>query len=135
MMSLSQIISTSREAGEEAKDQDLKPCMFDQFEIEHLQSGYKGYLSQIPFLGDYCPNNWKPVDLSEIGLKSLDGVFMGDHDGFGAYMVDSSGFGRSPGEPALSIDQFVEVIDKEYGYGIVETGEFQVKIGLYEKTA
>ena len=48
------------------------------------------------------------------------------------------GFG-SENEPAMTIPQFIKSlseiwnINKRLGFGIVETGQFQVKIGVFEK--
>ena len=70
-----------------------------------------------PNIGSYRPKGWKLVD---------------------QLFCDSSGFG-SPGEPALTIGQLqaklVEHIadGHSYGYAIVEEGQFQLYIGVFEK--
>lgn len=46
--------------------------------------------------------------------------------------VDSSGFGQ-PGEAALTIEQFYGRIKAGYGYGVVDAGQFQVYVGVFEK--
>ena len=134
MMSLESIIAQSRQQGKEAESQELEPCQFDQFELEHLKDGNNTYLGSIPFLGTFRPSGWEPVDLETEPVESNHAIYLGDNKGFGAYMVDSSGLG-TPGEAALTIGQFVETLSLKYGYGIVEAGQFQIKIGLFKKTA
>jgi len=46
--------------------------------------------------------------------------------------VDHSGFGR-PGEPALTIKEFHATIKAGLGYGVVEAGQFQLFVGVFEK--
>src|SRR5271169_2924214 len=67
----------------------------------------------IPALGKHVPRGWKLVN---------------------TYFVDSSGFG-SPGEPAMTRDAFISLVEGAPGYGwaIVEAGQFQVYVGQYEK--
>jgi hypothetical protein len=48
------------------------------------------------------------------------------------YFVDSSGFG-SPGEPALTFDQFATKCTEGMGYAITEAGQFQVYIAEYRR--
>jgi hypothetical protein len=76
-----------------------------QPEIEQMRS--------IPFLGTWVPPEFEEVD---------------------RHFVDSSGFG-SPGEPALTIDQFMEVVaaNPDAYWAIVEAGQFQVFIGQFEE--
>lgn len=52
--------------------------------------------------------------------------------GKGAFFVDKSGWGR-PGEPALTIGEFVDMIRPGYGYAVVEEGEFQVHVGVFKR--
>ena len=77
-----------------------------------IYSGVPEDLRNIPNIGDYRPKGWKLVE---------------------TYFVDSSGFG-SPGEPALTFDEFVEKAKEGKGYAIIEAGQFQVQIGEFEKT-
>ena len=46
--------------------------------------------------------------------------------------VDSSGFGWE-GEPALTIEQFYKQVKKGFGYAVVDSGQFQVFVGVFEK--
>ena len=64
-----------------------------------------------PNLGNYVPDGWK-----------LDKE----------YFVDSSGFGQE-GEPALTIDQFLKVVEVGKGYALTECGQFQLYVGEYTK--
>ena len=64
-----------------------------------------------PTLGDYVPSGWNRVN---------------------TLFVDQSGFGMDD-EPALSINQFLNKVKKGFGYGIGETGQFQLYIHVFEK--
>ncbi len=72
----------------------------------------------IPFLGSYVPKGYRLVE---------------------SLFVDSSGFGTE-GEPAMTFPAFIERVAKDVGegnryfYGITESGQFQVYIGVYERT-
>ena len=68
-------------------------------------------LPKIPFVGD------EPIK----GWREIDNLF-----------VDSSGFGQR-GEPALTQGQFIELIKAGFGYGVTEAGQFQVRVGVFEK--
>lgn len=46
--------------------------------------------------------------------------------------VDSSGFGAED-EPALTIKQFYEQVKAGLGYAVIEAGQFQVYVGVFEK--
>jgi hypothetical protein len=81
----------------------------------------------IPHLGGLLPRGWRRVR-----LEAGHGVYSGDNKGFGAFMVDSSGLG-SPGEAALTIEEFANRLTPGVGYAIVEAGQFQVKIGAFER--
>ena len=65
--------------------------------------------SKIPNFGDYRPTGWELV---------------------GELFVDSSGFGGSD-EPALTVKQFKSLVEKGFGYAIIETGQFQIWIGKF----
>lgn len=106
MMSLEQIQKLSQEAAEKAAKEKQVPYMiFEQGEINNMPP------FPFPFLGSYDPPSWTQTD---------------------EYFVDSSGFG-SPDEPALTMDQFKEVLKPGKGYAILETGQFQVWVGEYIK--
>ncbi len=85
---------------------------------------------QVPLLGPHLPEGWERVDISE--WEDDEGIYPDDNDGFGAYFVDSSGFGER-GEAALTIDQFVDLLKPWLSYGVVGHGQFQVKVGVFRK--
>ena len=78
----------------------------------------------IPSIGNYLPPTWRRVDLStwdnQRGIK----------EEMNAFFVDK-GFGQQ-GEAALTLERFLEVIRPGYGYAIIEEGQFQVYVAVYE---
>jgi len=64
-----------------------------------------------PNFGDYRPKGWTLTE---------------------KHFVDKSGFGRE-GEPALTVDRFVSMVQKDFGYAIIEEGQFQVYVGVFER--
>jgi len=110
-MGLAEIRHLSREAAQKASKAKKEPYVpFDEEEIE-------GKHFSIPNLGDYRPKGWKL-------LESL--------------FCDKSGFG-SPSEPALTIRQLQDKMlayhraGKTYGYGMIEEGQFQCYVGVFEQ--
>lgn len=109
MMGLEYIKALSEDAGKEAKWRGLEPKVVnkeDESLVEEIRS--------IPNLGTYVPKGWEMVE---------------------EHFVDSSGFG-SPGEPALTFEQFTEVVmaaDPDHGFGLTQTGQFQVYIGEFRR--
>ena len=65
--------------------------------------------SKIPNFGDYRPAGWELVD---------------------ELFVDNSGFGGSD-EPALTVKQFKSLVEKGFGYAIIDEGQFQIWIGKF----
>ena len=115
MMSLEIIQSLSAETGLKARRQKRVPYVFsDASAVEQLGS-LRG--PSIPNLGDYCPKGWELVE---------------------TLFVDSSGWG-DPSEPAMTQAQFRQWVadrfneGKTYGYAVVESGQFQVYVGVFEK--
>lgn len=133
MMDLQTIAALNRDIGEQARQNGLTPHILSGREVAQAQTGNLEAIRSIPNLGYYLPKGWQRVSLADLGEGEAHGVYMGDNEGFGAYMVDKSGFGRRD-EPALTLDQFVERLRPGYGYAMVEEGQFQVKIGLFERT-
>ena len=125
MQSVETIRELSRQQAILAAEMDQKPLSVWPEDIE------SGDISGIPFLGDYLPDGYARDTLQPEYDKNPNGVYMGDNDGYGAFMVDSSGFG-SRGEPALTIAEFIERLTPGY-YAIVEAGQFQVKVGKFRK--
>lgn len=103
MMDLKTIERLSREAGETVAEQNMQPLVA-------FVDGDEGML-KCPNLGDHCPKGWKEID---------------------RLFVDNSGFG-SEGEPALTIGQFLAKVKSGLGYAVVEEGQFQIYIGVFEK--
>jgi len=113
----------SRDAALQAAEESREPFIVWPEDLDNIPP------FPFPFLGDYCPDNWEPVTLTE-GR----GVYFGDNPPHGAYFVDASGFGQ-PGEGgALTIGEFVELLEPGFGYALVKTGQFQVKVAKYERT-
>lgn len=103
MHSLETIKRLSREAGENAAENNLEPLIaICNGSIE---------CKQVPDLGDCRPDGWDLVD---------------------TLFVDASGFG-SKNEAALTINQFMQKVKKDYGYAIIETGQFQLYIGVFKR--
>jgi hypothetical protein len=66
-------------------------------------------IAYMPNIGSYRPKGWRL-------LRKL--------------FVDKSGFGRLD-EPALTVEQFYAEVKEDFGYAIIEEGEFQVYIGEF----
>jgi len=108
MMSLDTIQEMSRKAARKASREKKVPTVVEQDDI----TGYKRLLAEgrtprfaFPQLGDFCPKGYVPtgVDL----------------------FVDSSGFG-GPGEPALTVEAFVNALKPGLAYGVTDVGQFQL---------
>jgi hypothetical protein len=119
MMGLETIRELQSEAASRAAELNSEPLII--WAPEEIRS--------IPSIGTYLPHGWARVSLHD--ERCNHGVYMGDNEGFGAYFVDSSGFG-APGEPAMTYDKLLEVVEVGMAYAIVEEGQFQVKIGVFE---
>lgn len=102
-MTLALIEQLSRKAGERAAKEKREPLIAFVDRDESILN--------CPNLGDYIPDEWKLID---------------------QLFVDKTGFG-TVGEPALTIDQFINKIKSGLGYAIIEEGEMQLYIGIFEK--
>lgn len=112
MMSAETIRDFQREAAERASADDLKPFIVWQEDLDQWHAEAKeGYAPNFPFpsIGDYVPKGWTLVD---------------------RHFVDNSGFG-APDEPALTWQQFLGELQVNFGYAIIEEGQFQVYIGKF----
>lgn len=103
MMSLSLIEQLSREAGEKAAKQNREPLVAFCDKDEAVV--------KCPNLGNYYPKGWTLTN---------------------RLFVDKSGFGLV-GEPALTVEQFIGKVKEGLGYAIIEEGQFQLYIGVFEK--
>ena len=133
MMDLATIQAISRQAAVKARRAKKQPIQFWLQDIDAMKEG-EAPSRAIPFLGDYKPKGWESVRLTEEFDANRHGIYSGDAGGFGAYFVDSSGFGRA-GESALTVEEFATRIKPNYGYAIVESGQFQVRVGVFQKIA
>ena len=110
MMSLEAIRAASAKAANKARAGKRTPLTI--FDENHIEDIFK-----IPDIGSYSPPGWKLVDTS---------------------FCDHSGVGR-PDEPALTRDQLKKTIREhvesgnKYGYAIIEVGQFQLRIGVFEE--
>lgn len=114
MMDLQTINSMNAKATRRAKIKNVLPLVLgEQEDVDHL--GEPGYI--IPNLGDHCPAGWKMLE---------------------TWFCDHSGFGSDNG-PALTLQQLKSKMKscigdgKIYGYGIVECGQFQLHLGIFER--
>jgi len=118
MMSIEYIKALGHDRGLEAKALGLEPLV-----IDYQDSEFEERLRSIPNLGDYVPDGWEEIT---------------------RYFVDATGYG-APDESAMTASQFVQtarqvlggkellgIDDREYGWGIVEQGQFQVYVGLFK---
>ena len=117
MMDPTTIRHLSDRAARKAAKEKRKPYVFWNAEEARTATGV------IPFIGDYLPKGWERVE-DENGEPLT-------------YFVDSSGFGTE-GEPALTRRGFIAKIEKNieagkgYGYALIETGQFQVYVGVFK---
>lgn len=125
MMSLQTTQNINREAAIKAAATNRYPFTFEAEDVGIIDS-----LRAIPFLGDHLPTNWRRKNITT--KNHVHGLYNDDNDGHGAWMVDSSGIGGF-GEPALMIEEFLDMIQAGHSYAIVEAGQFQIKIGEFEK--
>ncbi len=125
MMSLDYINQLNDEAASLAQDEDLQP-------VEYTGQPVTDIAQAMPFIGGHLPTGYERVNLQGEYDADRHGIYMGDADGAGAYFVDSSGFG-APGEPAMNIVDLGEKLREGYAYALVETGQFQVKVGVFKR--
>ncbi len=98
-----EIEQLSREAAEVAAKKNRQPLVA-------FVDGDKGVL-KCPNLGDHVPDGWKETE---------------------RLFVSCGGFGNEGG-PALTTSQFLAKVKSGLGYAIVEEGQFQIYIGVFEK--
>ena len=120
-MSGAEIVRISNEAARKASKAKRAPLVvWNDGTIEQD-------LKAMPFLGDFVLQPWE-VCFDEASDEQL-------------WFVDASGWGEE-GERALTFGQFVTAVrafllhaDKayEYGFGMIEQGEFQVYVRAYRK--
>lgn len=128
MLPLSDIISENRAVAERAAAVNRVPFTLTSEDLEDARRGVLDHVS-IPDLGDYRPDGWDRVD--------LENWYPGDRPpgvdlNMNAYFVDYSGFGIA-GEPALTTAEFFHLARPGYGYAVIESGQFQLYVGVFEK--
>ena len=115
MMSAQQMNRLADEAAQRAAQRHTRPAA-GPFSPQH----------KIPFLGDYVAKGFRRIDAPNPPRT------MGCNDGY--LFVDASGFGNER-EPALTQAEFKAYCNANPAlyFGIVEVGQFQVVIGVYER--
>ncbi len=128
-------IRTIRDESRRAARAHKEPFIIEREDLEDARSGNPNAV-KIPFIGTYRPKGWKGVNLETWfpteAERAAARVYYGDNPPFGAFFVDSSGFGTA-GEPALTLKEFLGFIRPGFGYAVVEAGQFQVKVGVFER--
>lgn len=112
MISVQQIRSMNAEAAERAAAEGKRPYVY--FSVGDVEAGPFPF----PYIGDLRPAGWELVD---------------------THFVDSSGYG-APDEPALTAEQFADVIreviensTRQVGWAVIEAGQFQVYVGEFHR--
>jgi len=137
MMDIETIVALNKEQGRKSKRNAIKPVRFEEEDIEQAREGIISPLKKIVNLGDYVPKGWKRFNTKKIA-DQLEISFSWKILNNGGLFVDSSGFG-SDSEPALSVNQFLEMIiklydfNKDLGFAIYSEGQFQLTVGVYEE--
>lgn len=139
MFSTGYIHELQAKAARDAARRGRKPfVIFNEAEVD----GYgarPGGAFPFPFIGTHVPKGWRPLP-SDGGVK-IDHLWRPD-TGLAYLFADATGWGRD-GELALSVRQLREVLKgavrsaakarKTIGFAVVEVGQFQVVIGVFEK--
>ena len=114
MLSYTAIKQLAQDAARAAQDAGTRPV--STADPEFLHKVLTDTIN-IPFLGDHVPDGWVKSNLDDL-------------------FVDSSGWG-SPGEPALTLQEFKEKLagfvrsGDTYGFGVSQAGQFQVYVSIY----
>lgn len=97
---------------EEIKQMNKKAARVARGKLPYVAKcdGDEGAL-ECPNFGDYRPKGWKLIE---------------------TLFVDNSGWGGD-NEPALSINKFIARVKNDFGYAVIEQGQFQVYVGVFEK--
>lgn len=139
MMSAETIRTMSRQAARRSAREGVVPLLVDQRDLE-ADVTLRRSLRGIPFIGDRTPRGWRRLHaatlLAGAGCDHALVPWFSDNPKLRKSYIqcDSSGFG-APGEPALTQAEFfaaVRHIGPRRGYAIVEAGQFQIVIGVFE---
>lgn len=116
MYDLATLRLMNAEAGKEAEEAGKTLLVFtNTAEIDSKDFAF-------PLLGDYVPKGWELLDEPA------------------PLFCDTSGWGQ-PDEPALTMDQLLQRLkelfteDPDYGYGVIEAGQFQAHVGVFKRVA
>lgn len=104
MLGLQEIKALNEEKMRQAAEEKKEPYFVEEGEAIIVPFPF-------PNIGYFKPKNWKQIEI---------------------FFVDKTGLGQR-GEPALTVEQFIEKIEPGFGYAIVEEGEFQVNVGKFKK--
>ena len=137
MMDLQTIQAESRRAAARSCKEGKLPFILETQDIAALKAGDLSPFKGFPFLGTRRPFGWRRVNLETWFpgeyARSRARVYPGDNAGAGAFFVDACGWGDDGREAALSPKRLWEFLRPGFGYAIVEAGQFQVKIGVFER--
>jgi hypothetical protein len=135
MMSSEQIARLSDEAAARAERKGAAPRVPP---LVLRQGGIEEWVKKMPNIGSYRPVGWELVQRDALvtpkGMRQDRLRWLAAAEPY--LMVDASGFG-SESEPALSFRELVALVEANprFGYAIVEEGQFQVVVGVFERTA
>jgi hypothetical protein len=136
MMSNQQIQRLSDEAARRSRAEGILPITFTPEELGDTER-LRAHVRRIPFIGTRRPRGYRLVNASKyIGTHGTV-PFGNRHESRHYIEVDASGFG-APGEIALTFDEFLDAVRKigpYKSYAIIEQGQFQVVIGVFERGA
>jgi hypothetical protein len=115
MMSLAAIHRISQDAAIRAARENRIPFAVEPQDLTDWKARLNAGNLKIPFpfLGDYLPQGWRYTDREPI-------------------FVDTSGFGKE-NEPALTLRGFLEALEPNKAYGVVESGQFQAYVREFER--
>lgn len=135
MMSAETVRNMSRQAARRSQREGVVPLLVEE---KHLEADVilRRHLKSVPFIGNRVPRGWRLLNASVLlGSEDKCVPIWPDEKRRRHYMqVDSSGFG-APDEYAFTAEQFYAAVRKIgplRGYAIVEQGQFQVVVGVFE---
>lgn len=128
MMSPELIREMSREAAELAAMENRTPFVVWPEDLDDPRR------VKIPSIGSYLPNGWRRVNIAEEIPPKIDWKLDAGaaNEGFGSYLVDATGLGLAT-EPAYTEMQFLAELRPGYGYAIIEEGQFQYCVGVFQR--
>lgn len=132
MMDLATLEHVNRQATRRAAADKRVPLIIEKADVEAAKAGDMSGV-RVPYVGYRTPRGWRRVNLAADGRWFRDTeLYHGHLRDENVLFVDKSGFGAA-GEPALTLDEFLNVIRPGYGYAVVEEGQFRVKVGVFKR--